>query len=608
MLNDAVNRLIIEFTCNSEATAKTVSRDISNYWTHWYNEIISRIISSGTKSTVLWKIDRLEVELGDIVSDEISSMSIYSKFEASLSEAIHKAIGESSGDFESTDKALVAIIRSILLTGDIPWWMDKKTSADPDAILKLAMEREKQDLMQFFSKHGHSPEVAHRIQTIFSPSVIDQLFRMLPELRNIETLPWISPGTLQWSNIPIVKLQEIIASFKKSYRHSGFKSLVVSELIKNPSLMKGILLLHIFTENQVIEIQSELKSANSYAKTKSYLAQLSLKHLEFLSNPEFWKSPYENKDLPVYRYKKISNQKSLNFYKKNSVELLINHPAFLSNNVLELVLMSRSFSDSSRHEISDNQLQLLALLQRISITHDNLTRQLKKLGRRQIAHVVKVVSQQEYPSDASKKTVGQILKKLPQKDLQLLSQLVLLTKTDIQSLSKSSQTDSLKKTFIENAGLCILAPFLPALFNNLEFLNDGIFKSTRIAHRAVFLLEYMVNGRQKNNEFRLQLNKLLCGLDITGPLTGYMKLTQKEKLEARNLLSSVIEHWNVLKSTSIKGMQKAFIQRKGILTERAGNWTLQVEKAAVDILLDRVPWNIGHIKFSWMEKMIQVEW
>jgi hypothetical protein len=85
-------------------------------------------------------------------------------------------------------------------------------------------------------------------------------------------------------------------------------------------------------------------------------------------------------------------------------------------------------------------------------------------------------------------------------------------------------------------------------------------------------------------------------------------LTKIEKIEAEDLITSAINHWKALKSTSIKGFQISFLQRKGILTEKEDLWTLQVEKKSHDLLLDSLPWSFSLIKLPWMKKMIQVEW
>jgi hypothetical protein len=63
-----------------------------------------------------------------------------------------------------------------------------------------------------------------------------------------------------------------------------------------------------------------------------------------------------------------------------------------------------------------------------------------------------------------------------------------------------------------------------------------------------------------------------------------------------------------VKSTSLEGFRSSFLQRKGLLFEEESQWKLQVEKKGYDLLLDSIPWSFKMIKFSWMNKMMDVEW
>lgn len=60
--------------------------------------------------------------------------------------------------------------------------------------------------------------------------------------------------------------------------------------------------------------------------------------------------------------------------------------------------------------------------------------------------------------------------------------------------------------------------------------------------------------------------------------------------DIHSLLQTVIDYWEVLKSTSPDGLREGFLQRQGKLT-RSGdrNWKLQVEQQAIDILLGSLP-------------------
>ena len=74
------------------------------------------------------------------------------------------------------------------------------------------------------------------------------------------------------------------------------------------------------------------------------------------------------------------------------------------------------------------------------------------------------------------------------------------------------------------------------------------------------------------------------------------------------MLGSVIEHWVILKNTSIEGLRESFLQRNGKLTFANNEWLLQVEQKPYDMLLQSLPWNIGIIKLAWMRNILKTEW
>ena len=162
--------------------------------------------------------------------------------------------------------------------------------------------------------------------------------------------------------------------------------------------------------------------------------------------------------------------------------------------------------------------------------------------------------------------------------------------------------------YLANAGLIIFWPFLARLFETLDLVQEQEFKNAESAERAVHLLQYLVDESSETAEHLLPLNKLLCGLDLMEPVSASINISEQEKAECEKLLTAVIQHWTALKSTSIDGLRKAFLQREAILRVRDGGWLLQVERVTHDILLDNIPWNIRMVKLPWMEDMIYVEW
>ena len=68
--------------------------------------------------------------------------------------------------------------------------------------------------------------------------------------------------------------------------------------------------------------------------------------------------------------------------------------------------------------------------------------------------------------------------------------------------------------YIENAGLVLLHPYLPKLFTDLEYLEEGVWKDATLQHRACFLLQYLVASNDIIFENDLPFNKILCGIPL----------------------------------------------------------------------------------------------
>jgi hypothetical protein len=138
--------------------------------------------------------------------------------------------------------------------------------------------------------------------------------------------------------------------------------------------------------------------------------------------------------------------------------------------------------------------------------------------------------------------------------------------------------------FIENAGLVLLHPFLTRFFEAL-----GIADSDKLLQpeHAIGLLHYLTTGQTFAPEYELILPKILCNLPLEALVEANVELTAAEQEEAAALLEAVVRHWQALRNTSIDGLRGTFLVRSGKLSLRDdGDWLLQVESKAYDILLD----------------------
>lgn len=165
-----------------------------------------------------------------------------------------------------------------------------------------------------------------------------------------------------------------------------------------------------------------------------------------------------------------------------------------------------------------------------------------------------------------------------------------------------------KEYHITNAGLVLVAPFFDMIFKNLGYLDkESQFVSSEARIRAVHLSQFLVTGEGHPAECTLMLNKILCNMGVDEPLERFVDLTNQELDAGREVLDSALEHWTVLKRTSVPVFQQTFLQHEGILTKE-NSWLLRIERTSVDVLIDTVPWTISIIKHPWMQHALMVEW
>ncbi len=172
----------------------------------------------------------------------------------------------------------------------------------------------------------------------------------------------------------------------------------------------------------------------------------------------------------------------------------------------------------------------------------------------------------------------------------------------------SEEEEFTEEVYIANAGQVLAAPYLPRLFDMLGLMDAGKFKDRQAAERAVHLLQFMVNGSESTPEYRLVLNKVLCGVKTGVPICKEIKASAVEKEAIEGLLKGMVQNWTALGKTSVDGFRQSFLQREGVLRLKDGEWHLLVEAKPFDMLLDRLPWSYNLIKHPWMKRVVHVEW
>jgi hypothetical protein len=163
-------------------------------------------------------------------------------------------------------------------------------------------------------------------------------------------------------------------------------------------------------------------------------------------------------------------------------------------------------------------------------------------------------------------------------------------------------------TYINNAGLVLLHPYLHIFFDALGLLEKRAFKNPAAQDKAVQLLGYLASGETDLPEYDLVFPKLLCGLLPEDPVDRFVELTELDKTEANQLLEAVINNWNALGSTSADGLRGNFLMREGKLQWQGDEWRLRVTQQSYDLLLNRLPWGLSVVRLPWMPWTLKTEW
>ena len=165
-----------------------------------------------------------------------------------------------------------------------------------------------------------------------------------------------------------------------------------------------------------------------------------------------------------------------------------------------------------------------------------------------------------------------------------------------------------ENSYIENAGLVIIHPFLTTLFELTGLYQNKEWTSDYNWQKAILLTQYLVSGQTKIVESELLLNKFLCGFPAENVLNTKIKLTKKDRDICNDVLLAVIEYWSVLKNTSPEALRETFLMRKAKMLVKNTTAELWVEQKGYDILLQQLPWGISMVKTPWMEDFLQCNW
>ncbi|MCW7760600.1 contractile injection system tape measure protein [Photorhabdus luminescens] len=189
------------------------------------------------------------------------------------------------------------------------------------------------------------------------------------------------------------------------------------------------------------------------------------------------------------------------------------------------------------------------------------------------------------------------------------------------TVNNSSQLQNINKTHSEyillpkqtlpyqmnNAGILILWPMLPILFNQLGLLEDQKFIHRQAQFSAVNLLNYLIWGKEEIPAERNMLNNVLCGL-MVDEMIQLLSLEPEKQLIIDQWLDAIISQLPGWKKLSRNDVRQLFLQRPGELLINEQEIKITVEHQPFDILLSDWPWPLNIAKLPWLDHPLKIDW
>ncbi|WP_350307139.1 contractile injection system tape measure protein [Photorhabdus viridis] len=160
---------------------------------------------------------------------------------------------------------------------------------------------------------------------------------------------------------------------------------------------------------------------------------------------------------------------------------------------------------------------------------------------------------------------------------------------------------------VSNAGILILWPILPALFNQLGLLEEQKFIHRQSQFSAVNCLDYLIWETEEAHRERKVLNNVLCGL-ITDEDSESIPFEPEKQLIIDQWLDAVISQLPAWKKLSHNDARQLFLQRPGKLLINELEIKITIQHQPFDALLADWPWPLNIAKLPWLDRPLLIDW
>nr|WP_236637631.1 contractile injection system tape measure protein [Photorhabdus australis] len=160
---------------------------------------------------------------------------------------------------------------------------------------------------------------------------------------------------------------------------------------------------------------------------------------------------------------------------------------------------------------------------------------------------------------------------------------------------------------VKNAGILILWPMLPTLFNQLGLLEKQKFIHRQAQFNAVDLLDHLIWGTEGRPAERKLLNYILCGLIADNDIES-IPIEPEKQLIADQWLDAVTVQLPGWKKLSRNDVRQLFLQRPGELLADEQEIKITIQQQPFDALLADWPWPLNIARLPWLDRPLRIDW
>lgn len=193
-LSHSVGRLIWDTSFDDRQSAYQLQEDLSHWSKTALNPILEQAFHEHCPPGQIWRIDQLELDLGEIAFDELPT-ELPKRLRARLEEQLNRLLLDAEPQPEPTDRpvlktglpnnsqivshvhTLIDYVDCFLRTGTVPWWYSG--NQDNAAILQQQLQNAPQQIAAIIRKAGQSETVRQRIVWQYQPVVLKKIVHVL---------------------------------------------------------------------------------------------------------------------------------------------------------------------------------------------------------------------------------------------------------------------------------------------------------------------------------------------------------------------------------------------------------------------------------------------